>query len=351
MALPKKPFGISVSDLKTRLRENPIGAFAFWGPEEMLKQFYVKKFIALIEKEGSEDFNLVRLDLERDHTVDDILGESGILPFCGEKRMILVQGISPAKLSESDVKKLLSLLSDFPPYLILILNTRFDIFGEDKKDLNKASVRALAEKMAFVSFPLQTERVLLPWSQKILAADSLTASDRALRTLFRLSGNKMQIIRGELEKLSAYVSEQKRREVTEEDVLLFATDVSEFEVYNLCDAVLEGAVSAAEKILQNLKRQDVPADWVAAAISRMLTNAILITEGASFEDCATATKLQSWQYDRYRRSCYGKKMEKLEEAMRICQELDQTLKGNHYRTDLSLEVAVLRIARLCGGGK
>jgi len=205
--------------------------------------------------------------------------------------------------------------------------------------------------MAFVSFPLQTEKVLLPWSLKILAADSLTASDRALRTLFRLSGNKMQIIRGELEKLSAFVSGQKRKEVTEEDVLLFATDTSEFEVYNLCDAVLEGAVSAAEKILHNLMRQDVPAEWVSASLSRMLTNAILITEGASFEDCAAATKLQNWQYDRYRRSCYGKKMEKLEEAMKICLELDQALKGNRYREDVSLERAVIRIARLCGGEK
>ena len=57
------------------------------------------------------------------------------------------------------------------------------------------------------------------------------------------------------------------------------------------------------------------------------------------------------QYDRYRRSCYGKKMEKLEEAMKICLELDQALKGNRYREDVSLERAVIRIARLCGGEK
>lgn len=349
MALPKKPFGITVSALKTRLRDDPMGAFAFWGPEEMLKQFYVQKFITLIEKEGSAEFNLVRLDFERDHTVDDILGESGILPFCGEKRMILCQGLSPAKLSESDVKKLLSLLSDLPPYLILIIDTRFDTFGAEKKDLSKASVRALAEKMDFVSFPLQNEKVLLPWSKKILAADSLTASDRALRTLFRLSGNKMQIIRGELEKLSAYVTSQKRGEVTEEDVFLFAEDVSEFEVYHLCDAVLEGAVDAAETILSNLRRHDVPAEWVAASLARMLTNAILITEGASFEDCAAATKILGFQYDNYRRSCYGKKMERLEEAMKVCMELDRALKGNRYREDVTLERAVLQITRLCGG--
>ena len=351
MAEPKTLTGMTVSALKLRLRDNPIGAFAFWGPEEMLKQFYVQKFVSLIEKEGFAEFNLVKLDLERDHTVDDILNESGILPFCGEKRMILCQGISPSKLSESDGKKLLSLLSDFPPYLILILDTRFGSFGEDKKDLSKAIVKKLSEKMDFVSFPLQNEKVLMPWSRKILAADSLTVSDRALRTLFRLSGNQMQIIRGELEKLSAYVTSQKCSEVTEEDVFLFAEDITEFQVYNLCDAVLEGEIPAAEKILHRLKRQEVPAEMVVASISRMLTNVILITEGASFEDCAKATKLLPFQYDNYRRRCYGKKMDCLEEAMSVCLGLDRAVKGNHFREDLVLERSVLRITELCGGKK
>ena len=37
--MAQNAFGISVSQLKARLRDNPIGAFAFYGPEELLKQF------------------------------------------------------------------------------------------------------------------------------------------------------------------------------------------------------------------------------------------------------------------------------------------------------------------------
>ena len=67
--MARETFGISVSALKARLRDNPLGAFAFYGPEEMLKQFYLQKFITLIEKEGSGDFNIARLDFSRDHTM------------------------------------------------------------------------------------------------------------------------------------------------------------------------------------------------------------------------------------------------------------------------------------------
>lgn len=346
---PAYSLGISVSQLKLRLRDNPIGAFAFYGPEEMLKHFYLEKFISLIEKEGGGDFNIARLDFSRDHTVSDLLGEAEILPFCGEKRLVICRGLSPAKLSESDVKRLLSLLQNLPEYLILILYTTNEEFGEDKKDLKKKSVLTLSEHITFVSFPLQEERVLLPWAGKILASDHLSASDKTLKTLFRLCTGKMQIIRGELEKLAAYALSQGRTEVTEGDVMLFARDNTEFAVYNLCDAVLEGAVGAAEKILCNLREQDMPPTFLSASLASMLTGSAMVAEGASATDCSKAAKVYPWQYDKYRRSLYGKKKEDVEKALLLCLELDGKLKGAKSDAWVVTELYILQIARLLGG--
>ncbi len=345
---PNTLSGISVSQLKVRLRDNPIGAFAFYGPEELLKHFYLEKFVSLIEKEGGGDFNVARLDFSRDHTVDDLLGEAEILPFGGEKRLVICRGLSPAKLSDSDTKKILAFLDSFPPYLILILYTGHEEFGEDKKDLKKKSVLALSEKMTFVSFPIQDERVLLPWAKKILATDGLSAQDRTLRTLFRLCQNKMQLIRSELEKLAAWAMSQKRTEVSEEDVLLFAQDNTEFAVYNLCDAILEGALGAAEKILCNLKRQDISPVLISASLSSTLTGAMLVAEGASASDCAKCAKVLPWQFDKYRRSLYGKKKENIEKALHLCLELDGKLKGARSDIWVVTELYILQITRLMG---
>ncbi|MBR3837755.1 MAG: DNA polymerase III subunit delta [Clostridia bacterium] len=345
---PREAFGISVSALKARLRDDPCGAFAFFGMEEMLKQFYLQKYVTLIEKEGSADFNLVRLDFTRDHTVSDLLDESQILPFCGERRLVICRGLNPAKMNDGDVKRLMELLENFPPYLILILYLEWEEFQNDKATLKKKSVRTLAEKLTFVSFPLQEERVLLPWCRKILGADGLSAPDGALRTLFRFTGNRMQTIRGELEKLSAYAHSQGRTEITQEDVLLFAQDSTEFAVYHLCDAVLEGAVGAVEQIFANLKRQEVEPVMIAASLSRMLTNALLIAEGADAAACQKATALQAWQFERYRRLLFGKKKEALEKALFLCLELDGKLKGFRSDSMLVTEVTVLQMARLLG---
>ncbi len=343
--------GISVSQLKARLRDNPIGAFAFYGPEELLKQFYLQKFVTLIEKEGTAEFNIARLDFTRDHTVSDLLGEAEILPFCGERRLVICRGLSPAKLSDADQKRFVELLKNFPPYLILVIYCSHEEFGADKKDLKKKSVVNLSEHLTFVNFCLQDERVLLPWAKKILAADSLTASDKALRTLFRLSGSKMQIIRGELEKLSAYATSKKKSEVTEEDVLLFAEDTTEFATFNLCDAVLEGAVNAVEKILTNLKKQDVAPIFIAGALASFLTGAMLVAEGASAQDCAKAAKVLPWQYDKYRRALYGKKKEHVEKALMLCLELDGKLKGARSDIWIVTEIYILQMTRILGGAK
>ncbi len=350
MAL-RDAFGISVSALKARLRDHPCGAFAFYGPEEMLKQFYLQKFVSLIEKEGAADFNLAKLDFNRDHTLSDLMDESQIVPFAGTMRLVICRGFNPAKLSAAEGKKLHELLQQIPPYLILILYLEGEAFAADKATLQKAAVKLLSEVIDFVAFPLQGEKVLLPWSRKILAMDGLFSSDGALRTLFQLSGNQMSIIRAELEKAASYVLSQKRTEVTQEDFLLFAQDTTEFAVFNLCDAVLAGDVRAVERIFFQLKQQGVEPVFIAASLSRMLTNALLILQGADAAACFKATKLASWQFDRYRRALFGKKKEEMEQALFSCLELDGKLKGGASDALLVTEMAVLNMTRMIGGAK
>ena len=323
----REAFGLSVSTLKARLRDHPTGAFAFWGPEELLKQFYLQKFQDLIRKEGAEEFNSVRLDLTRDHSLTDVLNEGEILPFMGEKRLVTVHGLRPAAMTEKDVKQLLNFLETLPDYLILIFYLEWEDFGSDKKDLTRAAVKKLAAKLDFVQFPLQDERVLLPWSRKILAADSVNASDSALRLLFRLGGNRMILIRKQLDQLACYAIAQKKSTVEEEDVFLFASDTTEGASWQLCNAMLEGSAEAAMEILDRLKRQEEEPVLLASAVSRMLTGALLCREGADAAACYAAAGLATWQFDRYQRAVRGKDPRALQKAAELCLEWDRRLKG------------------------
>lgn len=338
-------FGQSVAALKEKLKENPAGAYLFFGPEELLKHFYLEKFIALIEKEGAAAFNLARLDLSRDHTLGDLAEEVQILPMLGEKRLVIVRGLEPLKLSEKDGAYLLSALADLPETTICILYCTAEEFAPDKKALEKKFIKNCASALFAASFPLQPERVLLGWAQKILAKDGKTASDAALRLLTRVCGGKMQIMQKELDKLACYATAHGRAEITEADVALFAVDRSEFALYQLSDAVLAASFSGVEKIFVSLKRDKVSPIPMVASLSRTFVNALLIATGADEKSARAVTGIADWQYRNLQDQIRGVPRENLQTALSECLACDRTLKSYHSDPYLICEELLLS---LCG---
>lgn len=343
------PFGILPAELKNRLKDAPAGAYLFCGPEELLKRFYLDKFIALIEKEGMADFNLIRLDFSDGATLDDLERELSVLPVMAEHRMILCRSLPVKDMKQEDAQRLAGLVSDFPEDIILIVYLEDEELPGDKRTMGKKSVSILREKLCFCFFPLQDLPTLLSWSRKILARDSLSASDAALRTLVRLCDSRMAPMRGELEKLACYCIAKEKKEVTEEDVLLFARDNRDFATWDLCDAVVDGAPRPALGYYRNLMRQKTDPLIVSAALSRLLTNCLLILEGADEKTVEDLTGLKSFVYERYSRALHGKKKENVERALERCAALDRDLKRGAVDDAILCEEALLEITRLMGG--
>ncbi len=342
------PFGIRPAALKARLKDAPSGAFLFCGPEEMLKRFYLDKFIDLIEKEGMADFNLVRLDFSDTATLDDLDRETAVLPVMASHRMILCRSLPVKDLKAQDAQRLADLGKNLPEGIILIVYLEEEELPADKRTMGKKTVALLKDSWTVCFFPLQEESVLIPWAKKILARDGLTISDRPLRTLIRLCDGRMATMRGELEKLACYCLAKGETAVTDDHVSLFARDSREFPAYELCDAVLNGALRPAETYYQNLVRQKIDPLILSAALSRLFTNCLLIQEGADERTVASVTGLGDWQYRQYSRALYGKKKENVSRALSVIASLDHALKNSAVDHDLLCEKAVITVTRLMG---
>ncbi|MBP5289134.1 MAG: hypothetical protein J6Z79_04590 [Clostridia bacterium] len=349
MAQFQPSFGIRPAGLKTRLKDAPGGAYLFCGPEELLKRFYLGKFVDLIEKEGMADFNLARLDFSQDVTLDDLERELSVLPVMAPHRLVLCRSLSVKDLKQEDAQRLAEMLENFPEDLILILYEEEEELPGDKRVFGKKTIALLKEKLTFCYFPLQDEATLISWSKKILARDRITAADKVIRAMIRLCDGRMVILRGELEKLACYCLAKGKTEVMEEDVALFARDSREFAAYDLCDAVLAGAMRPAETFFQNLVRQKTDPLILSAALSRLLTNCLLILEGADEKTVAELTGLKEWSYRNYSRALYGKKKEKVIQALELVAGLDRDLKNSAVDHDLLCEKTVLSVTRLLGG--
>ena len=345
----RESFGISPAALKGRLKDAPGGAYVFFGPEELLKHFYLEKFVSLIEKEGMADFNLVRLDFSDGATLDDLEREVNTLPAMAPHRMVLCRALSPSALKQEDAQRLADLAAGVAEDTILILYLEHEEFVADQKTVSKKNVACLTGAFTFCGFPLQDARTLTAWADKILARDGITASPAAMRTLIRLCDGKMSSMRGELEKIACWCLAHGRTRAEEAEVLLFARDDRDFAVYNLCDAVLDGAARPAERYYQNLLRQKTDPLLISGALARLFANCLYILEGADDGEVNRITGLKTWQYEQYRRALYGKKKETCAKALSLCMELDRQLKSGVGGGDLLCEKTVLTVTRLMGG--
>ncbi len=342
------PFGRTVAALKDKMKEGLSGAYLFFGQEELLKHFYLEKFIDRVEKEGFAEFNLARLDFSREATLGDLADEIGVLPMMGETRLVIVRGLEPLKLNDADTEYLFSILKTVPETTACVLyctDEEFDPAGKARSRFLKNAETALFP----VRFPLQDERTLIGWSQKLLAREGKTADVTVIRHEMRICLGKMQIMQKEWDKLIRYADAHDRSVITEEDVALFAADRSEYAYYQLTDAVLAGAFPASERIFSAIRRAggnqwQIP---LVAMLSRAFVNATLAASGTPAADALAATGISDWQYRNLRESVYGIPRENLREALRRCLECDKKLKG--FRSDASLltEELVLGLCALC----
>lgn len=339
------PFGRTVAALKDKMKEAPSGAYLFFGQEELLKHFYLEKFVDRVEKEGFAEFNLCRLDFSREATLGDLADEIGVLPMMGETRLVVVRGLEPLKLSDADTDYLLSLLKTVPETTVCILyctDEEFDPSGKSRHPFLKGAGDALFP----VRFPLQDERTLIGWSQKILAREGKTAEVSVIRSLIRVCVGKMQIMQKEWDKLICYADAHGKTEITEKDVALFAADRSEYAYYQLTDAVMAGAAAAAERIFSALKRTG-EGQWqipLVSMLARAYVNALLAEAGTDAADALAATGISDWQYRNLKETVRGIPRAVLEQSLALCLECDKKLKG--FRSDATLVTERL-ILSLC----
>jgi len=341
-------FGLSISALKEKLQKDPAGAYVFYGAEELLKHFYLEKLEKLIEKEGAAEFNLARLDFSRTATLDTLEEEMGILPMMAPHRLIICRGLDLLHLSEKNLQRLIALCRGTSSDQILVIFLSAEEMIADKAIASKKAVKLLSEAANFVGFPLQEEKTLLSWSAKILAADHLSASQSALKTLFLLTGGKMSTIRLELEKLAMYAISQGRDTILPEDITLIVEGNPEYAFYQLTDAVLAGSFASTEKIIDSLKKQDAEPTVIIAALSRMFVNCLICTSGAEMAEALRAAGMQDWQFRNLSRACHGKKRSSFETALALCLDCDKRIKGVRSDAFLVCETLCIRLCRLCG---
>ena len=333
----KLNYPAAIRELKTG---GPQRLYLLWGPEDYLREQYLQQLKKICLPEGEDSFSFKRIDgpeldlLELERAID-------AMPFLTERSFVELQNVDLNKLSDGE--KYLNLLSDIPDYctVAFVQSAQFEPDGRLKF---MKGLRAIAQELKFTQ---QSQGALIDWLTRRFAAAGKGIELEAAQRLIFISGDLMNRLIPEIDKIAAYTKGDK---VTAADVEAVANHIPEAVIFDMTDQISQKkyntAISTLAELLSDKNNEPIPMLAMLGIQMRKLYAARLAEEhmlGARYvmEVCGI-------KYDfianRLLQSARGFTLPQLRRAVEICAETDYRMKSSGEEDAELFREAVLRIA-------
>ena len=194
---------ISEKELKTKIKENPAGAYLLFGDETFLVKFYTEQLIKATVDEAFSEFNLHNFECI-DTGLSEIYDASLSIPMMAESKCVVVKDYPAKDASDRDLSALEELLKDNPPdnCLIFTYPTQPPKATEIKKMLGIFSEYGCVLKAGKMT-PAELAKTLEKGAKK-----RGKVFDKGVASyLVSNVGDDLNLLGNELEKVCAYADE------------------------------------------------------------------------------------------------------------------------------------------------
>lgn len=302
-------------------RDGPRQLYMFWGEEDYLMAAFVEELRRSCLPDGGTDFDEKRLNgpgLEL-RALQDALDA---MPFLSERTFVELRGVDINKCTD---ERYAALLADIPAWCTVVIT----LPAGAKPDGRLSIVKSIKKLGCAVEFTAQPEGEIFKWLQKRFAAHGKRIERREMERLCFLSGDLMNRLIPEIDKICAYA---RGEQITMADIDAVAHHLPEADVFAMADAIAAGKTDEAAALLTELLAGDAEPIMITALVGaqfRALYAAKLAQEsglGADFLKEVTgrtgffATKLMQ--------SARGYRLDELKRAVRLCSETDYRFKSS-----------------------
>lgn len=240
---------IREEDLKKQIKDGQMNnCYLFFGDEEYLKQFYIKKICSKFVVPGSETFSLRKFD-GKDNTFDDVFEASQSMPFMSDYCVVIAHDF-PLDSLNSEQKEQLTIFLDKQP------DTSITIFWMDSIDLSpknskhKWAIDNFSKKAAAVDFQKYTRSGLCKTVIGYAAKQGCTMSNVTANYLIDISGDSLNVLFNETQKAASFAGQGN--EITKSHIDEIAVRSLEAKVYDLSKFILNGNPRNALELLHTL---------------------------------------------------------------------------------------------------
>ena len=239
-------------ELKTK---GPERLYLHWGPEDYL----IADFVTAVRDEcvspEMRDFDAKRLNGPLPN-LQDVEEALNAMPFFGGRTFVELNGFDVNRAKDEKFPKI---LSDIPEWCTVVITLPAGAAPDGRLSL----VKQIKKTGRAVEFTAQDQSMLFRWITRRFASAGKTVDRPAMERLMFLSGDLMNRLIPEIDKITAYT---KGEHVTVADVEAVAHHIPEASAFEMTDRISQGDYDGAAHYLAELLSGDAEPTEILGAI-------------------------------------------------------------------------------------
>ena len=324
---------IKEADFRKEIKSAPRAAYLFFGEEDYMKAFAIKKAQEAICPDPTfAFFNEIHLDaLSYSH--DALLDSLMPLPMMADRKLITVSGLDINAMRSNELDDLCAVMAkledyDYNTVILNVASDKLDIGYSLKKP--SAQLKKLGECAILVNFEKNSPSKLAAWLAKHFEHNGVAVSPQICTMIIDRCGRDMYNLAGESEKLSFYAKAHGRNEILPEDVTLVTSPLFEYDSFAFANAICARRKDEALEILRDMKTRRIEPVIILAEISKnvceMCAVATLKEDGLTSREISEASDLHEFRVSLILK--LNPRAEICRSMVRRCREADIELKSS-----------------------
>ena len=309
--------------------------YLLFGEEAYLKNMYKKKLKqAILNPDDTMNLTVYQ---GKDCNVRQLIDQAETMPFFAEHRLILVENSGFFKNASPELAEY---IPQMPAETILV-------FVEDEVDKRGKLYKTVKNCGRITELARQDEKTLIRWVLGTLKREKKNIQQSTLELFLSMTGNDMENIANELEKLICYT--EGRSVIERQDVEEICTARTENKIFDMIHAVAEKRQKEALDLYYDLLAQKEPPMRILYLVARQFNQLYAIKEqrnqGFDTAVIAQRTGLQAFIVRRGLVEAAHFTIEDLRQAVMDCVEAETQVKTGVRGDKIAVEMVLVKYSR------
>ena len=305
--------------------------YLLYGDEPFLVGSYKKKLREAITGGDTMNFNYFE---GKNPDVKEIISLADTMPFFADRRLILVDGSGFFKSAQEELAA----------YLPQMPDTTCLVFAEGEVDKRNRLYKRVKELGYAAELNKQDTAQLMRWAAGILGRDGRKISRPVMEYFLERTGDDMENIRMELEKLVCYT--MGRDVITKEDVDAVGTVHVTSRVFDMVAAIVAGNTKKAMDLYEDLLTLKEPPMRILFLIARQFNQLLQIKEltaaGKDKGAMASALKVPPFAVGKLTAQARAFTRDQILSWVTLCVETEEAVKTGRLSDRLAVELLIAR---------